>query len=94
VSREGDEAEATETAPISEVMRNSGFVVPEGPVAEGTLTAEAEQIAAEGSQNEDEEDYTILSPAKPSHLEFGRSIVTAYDMIIMKKLGYFGEAES
>jgi hypothetical protein len=41
VSREGDEAEATETAPISEVMRQLGLVVPEGPIAEGTLTVEA-----------------------------------------------------
>jgi hypothetical protein len=68
--------------------------VPEGPVVEGTLTAKAEQIAVEGSENEDEEDYTVLSLAKPSHLEFGRSTVTADDMIIMYKLGYFGEAES
>jgi hypothetical protein len=94
VSREGDKVEATEMAPISEVMRQSGLVVPEGPVAEGTLTAKAEQIAVEGSENEDEEDYTILSLAKPSHLEFGRCTVTTHDMIIMKKLGYFGEAES
>ena len=94
VSYEGDEAEATKTAPISEVMRQSGLVVPEGPVVEGTLTAEAEQIAVEGSENEDEEDYTILSPAKPSHIEFGKSTVTADDMVMMKKLGYFGEAES
>jgi hypothetical protein len=35
-----------------------------------------------------------LSPEKPSHLEFGRSTVTADDMVIMKKLGYFGEADS
>jgi hypothetical protein len=95
VSREGDKAEVTETAPISEVMRQSGLVVPEKPVAEGTSTAEAEQIAVgEGSDNEDEEDYTILSPAKPSHIEFGKSTVTVDDMVMMKKLGYFGEAES
>jgi hypothetical protein len=94
VSREGDETEVTNTAPISEVMRQSGLVVPEEPIVEGTLTVEAEQIAVEGSDNEDEEDYTILSPAKPSHLEFGRSTVAADDMVIMKKLGYFGEAES
>jgi hypothetical protein len=76
-------------------MRQSGLVVPEKTVAEGTLTAEAEQITVgEGSGNEDEEDYTILSPEKPSHLEFGRSTVTADDMVIMKKLGYFGEADS
>jgi hypothetical protein len=62
VSCEGDEAEVTEMAPISEMMRQSGLVVPEKPIAEGTLTAEAEQITVgEGSGNEDEEDYTVLS---------------------------------
>jgi hypothetical protein len=95
VSREGDEAEVTETTPISEVMRQSGLVVPEEAVAEGTSIAEAEQITVEGgSENEDDEDYTILSPTKPSHIEFGKSTVTADDMVMMKKLGYFGEAES
>jgi hypothetical protein len=95
VSREGDEAEVTETTPISEVMRQLGLVVPEKPVAEDTLTVEAEQITVgEGSGNEDEEDYTILSPEMPSHLDFGRSTVTTDDMVIMKKLGLFGEAES
>jgi hypothetical protein len=34
VSREGDEAEVTETTPISEVMRRSGLVVPEEATAE------------------------------------------------------------
>jgi hypothetical protein len=88
VSREGDEAEVTEMAPISEVMRQSGLVVPEKTVAEGTLIAEAEQITIrEGSGNKDEEDYTILSPEKPSHLDFGRSTMMAGDMVIMKKLG-------
>ena len=49
VSREGDEAEVTETTPISEVMRQSGLVVPEKFVAKDTLTTEAEQITvAEG----------------------------------------------
>ena len=95
VSREGDKAEATETAPISEVMRQSGLVVLEEAVAEGTSIAEAEQIAVEeGSENEDEEDYTILSPAKPSHIEFGKSTMTADDMVMIKKLGYFWEVDS
>jgi hypothetical protein len=95
VSREGDEAEVTETAPISEVMRQSGLVVSEEPVAEGTLTTEAEGVTdEEGSGNEDKEDYTILILEKLSHLDFGRSTVTADDMVIMKKFGYFGEAES
>jgi hypothetical protein len=95
VSCEGDEAEVTETTPISEVMRQSGLVAAEEAVAEGTSIAEAEQIVTEGgSENEDEEDYAILSPAKPSHIEFGKSTMTADDMVMMKKLGYFGEAES
>ena len=95
VSREGDETEATETTPISEVMRRSGLVASEEAIAKGTFNAEAEQIVAEGgSENESEEDNSILSPMKPSHIEFGKSTVTADDMVMMKKLGYFGEAES
>jgi hypothetical protein len=94
VSREGDEAKVTKTAPILEVMRQSGLVVPEEAVAEGTSIAEAEQTIVEGgSENEDEEDYTILSPMKPSHIEFGKSTVMADAMVMMKKLGYIGEAE-
>jgi hypothetical protein len=46
VSHEGDETEATETAPISEVMRRLGLVASEEAVAEGTSNAEAEQIVA------------------------------------------------
>jgi hypothetical protein len=42
VSHEGDEAEATEIAPISEVMRRSSLVVPEEAMAEGTSTNEVE----------------------------------------------------
>jgi hypothetical protein len=34
VSREGDKAEVTETAPISEVMRQSGLVVSEDATTE------------------------------------------------------------
>jgi hypothetical protein len=89
-SREGNKAEAAETAPISEVMKQSGLVVPEEAVAEGTSIVEAEQIVVGGSDNEDEEDYTILSPTKPSNLEFGKSTMMADDMVMMKKLGYFG----
>jgi hypothetical protein len=91
VSREGNKAEASETAPISEVMRRSGLVVPEEAIVEGTSTTEARHIVAEGgSENASEEDNTILSPMKPSHIEFGKSTVTAYDMVMIKKLGYFG----
>jgi hypothetical protein len=94
VSRKGDDAETTETTPISEMMRRSGLVTSEKAISEGEA-AEAEQIAAEvRSDDEAEEDYSILSPSKPSHIEFGKSTVTADDMVMIKKLGYFGEAES
>ena len=54
--------------------------------------AEAEQTIAEANnENEDEDDDSILSPSKPSHIEFRRSTVKAEDLVLMKKLGYFGE---
>jgi hypothetical protein len=91
VSREGDKTKVTKIAPISEVMRRSGLVVPEEATAEGA-TAETEQTVAEDrSDRESEEDNSILSPTKPSHIEFGRSTVTVGDLVVMKKLGYFGE---
>jgi hypothetical protein len=88
VSREGGEAEVTEMAPISEVMRRSNLVVSED------ATAKAEETVAEGgTDDENEEDNNILSPSKPSHIEFGKSTVTEKDFVVMKKLGYFGEDE-
>jgi hypothetical protein len=91
VSHEGDEAEVTETAPISEVMRRSGLVVSEDATAEDATT-EAEQTVAEGGiDDENEEDNNILSPSKPSHIEFGKSTITERDFVVTKKLGYFGE---
>jgi hypothetical protein len=44
VSREGDEAEAAETAPISEVMKRSGLVVPGEVTDEGASNVEAGQL--------------------------------------------------
>jgi hypothetical protein len=94
VSRGGDDAETTETVPISEMMRRLGLVVLEQAVTEGDI-AEAEQIVAkDGSDDDFEEDNNILSSSKPSHIEFGKSTVSAEDLVMMKKLGYFGEAES
>jgi hypothetical protein len=90
VSREGEETEATETAPISEVMKRLGLVVAD----EGTSNVEAEQTVIEGEDAESEEDYSILILTKPSHLDFEKSIVPEDDMPMMMKLGYFGEAES
>jgi hypothetical protein len=92
VTCEVDETETTETTPISEMMRRSGLVVQEEIIAEGVANAETEQTAAEvESENESEEDDSILCPTKPSHIEFGKSIVKAEDFVLMKKLGYFGE---
>jgi hypothetical protein len=94
VTHEGEETEVTETAPISEVMKQSGLVVTEGTTDEGTPIAEAKQTVAEEEDiEEDEEDYSILIPTKPSHLDFEKSTVSEADMPMMMKLGYFGEAE-
>jgi hypothetical protein len=96
VSHEGEETETTETVPISEVMKRSGLVVSEEVAVEGVPIPKLnEQIVAGGeSDNESEEDNSILSPTKPSHIEFGKSTVTEDDMVMMRKLGYFGEDES
>jgi hypothetical protein len=93
VTRDEEEAEAAETAPISEVMRQSGLVMPEGTADEGAPVAEAEQAdIEEGEADEEDMDYSAV-PSKPSHLDFGKSTVSEADMPMMTKLGYFGEAE-
>ena len=69
MSREGDETEAAEIARISEVMKRSGLVVVEEVADEGASNVEAEQTVVEG-EDESEEDYSILIPTKPSHLDF------------------------
>jgi hypothetical protein len=91
VTREGEETKVTETAPISEVMKQSGLVVIEGTTDEGTPVTKAKQTAAE--EEDIEEDYSILIPTKPSHLDFEKSTMSEADMPMMMKLGYFGEAE-
>jgi hypothetical protein len=94
VTREGEEAEATEIAPISEVMRQSRLVVTETVIDEGAPTAEAEQADIEEENvDEEEEDYNTLIPSKPSNLDFEKSTVSEADVPMMMKLGYFGEAE-
>jgi hypothetical protein len=93
VTREGEKTEATKTAPISEVMRQSDLVVTKGTTDEGAPVAEAEQAIAEEEDVEEKEDYNILSPSKPRHLDFEKSTVSEADMPMMMKLGYFGEAE-
>jgi hypothetical protein len=77
VTHDGEEAEATETAPISEVMKQSGLVVTEGATDEGAPAAEAEQADIEEDDvDEEEDDYNTLMPAKPSHLDFGKSTIS------------------
>jgi hypothetical protein len=94
VTRDGDEAEAAETAPISKVMRRSGLVVTEGVADEESPAVETEQAyIEEGDANEGEIDYDIIIPSKPSHLDFGKSTVSEADMTIMTKLAYFKEAD-
>jgi hypothetical protein len=94
VTREGEETKITEIAPISNVMRQSGLVMTEGAIDEGTSAAEPEQAKFEEENgDEEEEDYSILIPSKPSHLDFEKSTMSEADMPMMIKLGYFGEAE-
>jgi hypothetical protein len=94
VTREEEEAKATETAPISEVMRQSRLVVTEGAIDEGAPIAKAEQADIEEENvDEEDEDYNTLIPSKPSHLDFEQSIVSEADVPMMMKLGYFGKAE-
>ena len=94
VTHDGEDTEATETAPISKVMRQSGLVVTEGASDEEAPAAEAEQTdIEEGDAREGEIDYDIIMPSKPSHLDFGKSSVSEADMSMMTKLGYFRETE-
>jgi hypothetical protein len=90
LTNEGEETEATETAPILEVMRRSRLVIQEGEGAipeKNDVIAKVEHTIVE-VVSDDEEDDGILSPSKPSHIEFGKSTVKAEDLILMKKLGY------
>jgi hypothetical protein len=94
VTREGEEAKATETAPISEVMRHSGLVVTEGVIDKAAPTAEAKQADIEEENvDEEEEDYNTLIPTKPSHLDFEKSTMSEANVRMIMKLGYFGEVE-
>jgi hypothetical protein len=94
VTHDEEETEATETAPISEVMRQSRLVT-EGTLDEGAPASEAEQAdIEEGDTGEEEIDYNTAMPSKPSHLDFGKSTVSEADMAMTMKLGYFREANT
>jgi hypothetical protein len=93
LTNEGGQVETTKTAPISEVMKCSGLVVQEEErsfLEKDSVNAEAENVVVEAG-SDDEEDDGILSPSKPSHVDFGKSTVKAEDLVLMKKLGYFGK---
>jgi hypothetical protein len=85
VTRDGEEAEGAETAPISEVMKRSGLVASEDAPA-----AEVEQANVEETESED--DYSAV-PSKPSHLDFGKSTISEGDLPKLLNLGYFSEAK-
>jgi hypothetical protein len=85
VTRDGEEAEDTETAPISKVMKRSRLVASEEAPA-----TEAEQADVEETESED--DYSAV-PSKPSHLDFGKSTIFEDDLPKMLNLGYFNEAK-
>jgi hypothetical protein len=57
---------------------------------EDVAGAEGEPTTAE-ADSDNEDDDGILCPGKPNHIEFGKSTVKAEDLVLMKKLGYFGE---
>jgi hypothetical protein len=83
IEREGDEAEASETVPISEAMRRSGLATSGDAPAAEVKGADVEEV-------EFEDEYGA-TPSKPSHLEFGKSTINKGDMAKLLKLGYFSE---
>jgi hypothetical protein len=68
------------------MMRRSGLIVQEEketvPI-EDVVDAKVEPTTSE-ADSEDEDDDNILSPSKPNHIEFGKSTVTAEDLVLMK----------
>jgi hypothetical protein len=72
VTRDGEEAEDTEIAPISKVMKRSGLVASEEAPATETEQADVEET-------EFEDDYSA-APSKPSHLDFGKSTISEDDL--------------
>ena len=66
VTRDREEAETTETAPISEVMKQSGMVVTEVAAEEGAPAAEVDYADIEEDvADEEEEDYNTSCQPNP-----------------------------
>jgi hypothetical protein len=81
VTRDGEEAEAAETALISEVMKRSGLVVPEDIFDEGAPAAEAKQIVAEEGESTEDDMPKLMklgyfSEAKKELIRFGGEEIT------------------
>jgi hypothetical protein len=79
-------------APILEMMKRSELVVreEESVPTKYVVVVEAEPTVAK-ADSDDEEDDDLLSPSKPSHIEFAKSTVKVKDLVLMKKLEYFRE---
>jgi hypothetical protein len=86
VERDGDEAEAAKTVPISEAMKRSGLVTAEDTPAAEATQADVEEVGSE-------EEFSCGVPTKPSHLDFGKFTTSEADLPKMVKLGYFSEAK-
>jgi hypothetical protein len=82
LTTEGETTDIVETTPILEVMRESGIVEPKAREEVGVV--ERSDFEADS----DEDDPNILRPNKPSHIEFGKSIVKVEDLDVLKRLGY------
>jgi hypothetical protein len=91
LTNEGEETEATETAPISEVMRRSRLIVQEGEDSAPEKMLLLPKLNKLLPKLPVMTKRMMASPSKPSHLEFGKSTVKEEDLILMKKLGYFGK---
>jgi hypothetical protein len=91
VACEGEEAGTSKTVPISEMMKRSGLIVQgeKEPVpTEDVVDAEAEPTTTE-ADSENEDDDGVLSPSKPSHIEFEKSTVKAKDLVLIEKTRIF-----
>jgi hypothetical protein len=85
LTNEGGEVDTTETAPVSEVMKNSGIVDPR--IEKHFLEKSNSYVDGDDAEG----DASVLSPSKPNHIEFGRSTIKSDDLELMKKLGYVGK---
>jgi hypothetical protein len=71
LTNERGETEATDTAPILEIMRDSGMVAQ----TEEEIVPEKNNIDVEANSDNASDDDGILSLSKSSHIEFGKSTV-------------------